>query len=143
MRPYPPLGILYISAYLRAKGFDVDVYDSTWGSKSELYSILDRGPAGWLGVYGNLLTRGNVIAIVERARAAGWRVVLGGPEPINYAEEYLAIGADYVVQGEGELALEQLLQGNSTPNGVVFRDSSGVVVRTPPAALIQNLDSLP
>ena len=33
MRPYPPLGILYLSAYLRAKGFDVDVYDSTWGSK--------------------------------------------------------------------------------------------------------------
>jgi len=61
MRPYPPLGILYLSAYLRNKGFDVDVYDSTWGSKSELFSLLERGPAGWLGVYGNLLTRGNVI----------------------------------------------------------------------------------
>ena len=131
MRPYPPLGILYLSAYLRAKGFDVDVYDSTWGSKSELYGILERGPAGWLGVYGNLLTRGNVIEIVERARAAGWRIVLGGPEPANYAEEYLAAGADYVVQGEGELPLEQLLSGNPSPDGTIYRDASGAVVRMP------------
>ena len=33
LRPYPPLGILYISAYLRSRGFDVDVYDSTWGTR--------------------------------------------------------------------------------------------------------------
>jgi anaerobic magnesium-protoporphyrin IX monomethyl ester cyclase len=143
MRPYPPMGILYLSAYLRSKGFEVDVYDSTWGSKSELYDILERGPAGWLGVYGNLLTRGNVIQIVERARAAGWRIVLGGPEPVNYAEEYLAAGADYVVQGEGELALEQLLQGNPSPDGTIFRDASGVVVRAPAGTLIPDLDSLP
>jgi radical SAM superfamily enzyme YgiQ (UPF0313 family) len=143
MRPYPPLGILYLSAYLRGRGFDVDVYDSTWGSKSELYSILDRGPAGWLGIYGNLLTRANVIAIVERARAAGWRVVLGGPEPVNYAEEYLATGADYIVRGEGERALEQLLSGNPAPAGVSFRDASGAVIRTAPGELIPDLDSLP
>jgi radical SAM superfamily enzyme YgiQ (UPF0313 family) len=143
MRPHPPLGILYLSAYLRGKGFDVDVYDSTFGSKSELFGILERGPVGWLGIYGNLLTRGNVIEIVERARGAGWRTVLGGPEPINYAEEYLAVGADYVVQGEGELALEQLLSGNSTPDGVIYREPAGNVVRTPAAVLIPNLDALP
>jgi len=90
-----------------------------------------------------------VIGIVERARAAGWRIVLGGPEPANYAEEYLAVGADYVVQGEGELPLEQLLSGNPAPDGVIYRnssgyrDSSGPVIRTPAAALIPNLDSLP
>ena len=27
-KPYPPLGILYISSHLKAKGFDTAVYDS-------------------------------------------------------------------------------------------------------------------
>lgn len=143
MRPYPPLGILYLSAYLRKKGFDVDLYDSTFGSKEELFGILDRGPAGWLGIYGNLLTRGNVLEIAGRARGAGWRVVLGGPEPSNYAEEYLAAGADYIVNGEGELTMEQLLSGNPAPNGVMYRDCSGAIVRMPPSAQIAELDSLP
>jgi len=40
MKPYAPLGILYLSSHLRAKGFDVEVYDSTFGSREELLRIL-------------------------------------------------------------------------------------------------------
>jgi anaerobic magnesium-protoporphyrin IX monomethyl ester cyclase len=144
MRPYPPLGILYISAYLRSRGFDVDVYDSTWGSREELFRILDQGPPAMLGLYANLLTRRNALAIIERARATGWKVIVGGPEPANYADEYLLAGADYVVPGEGELVIEQLLLGDPAPDGVVTRDvSTSSVVRTPAAAQIRDLDSLP
>ena len=70
MKPYPPLGILYLSSHLREKGFEAEVYDSTFGSREELYRLLDEGPAGALGIYGNLMTRGNVLAIAARARAA-------------------------------------------------------------------------
>jgi anaerobic magnesium-protoporphyrin IX monomethyl ester cyclase len=144
LRPYPPLGILYISAYLRSRGFDVDVYDSTWGAREELFRILDAGPPAMLGLYANLLTRRNALAIIERAKASGWKVVIGGPEPANYAEEYLAAGADYVVPGEGELVIERLLAGDPAPDGVVYRDdSTGMVVRTPAAPQIRDLDSLP
>jgi len=143
MRPYPPLGILYICSYLRARGFDVDVYDSTWGTQQELDSILQAGIPGWLGVYGNLLTRRKVIHIVRAARATGWRVVVGGPEPANYAEEFLAAGAEYVIPGEGETVLEGLLSGEAAPPGVILRDKSGATVRTEPAALIRDLDSVP
>ena len=143
MRPYPPLGLLYLSAYLRAKGFEVEVYDSTFGSKQELFSILDRGPGGWLGCYGNLLTRQNVIEIAKRGRAAGWQVVLGGPEPANYAEQYLDSGAGYIVPSEGELTLAKLLAGDPAPPGVIYRDPSGAIVRTPPETLLPDLDCLP
>ena len=30
MKPYPPLGILYICAHLRKKNFKVEVFDSTF-----------------------------------------------------------------------------------------------------------------
>jgi radical SAM superfamily enzyme YgiQ (UPF0313 family) len=143
MKPYPPLGLLYLSSYLRERGFEVEIYDSTFGSKQELFTILDRGPAAWLGIYCNLLTRSNVIEIVQRASAAGWRVVLGGPEPANYAEEYLAAGADYIVASEGEVPLAGLLAGDTAPLGVIYRDGAGGVVRTSPQPLIPDLNTLP
>src|SRR5258708_5358702 len=110
MKPYAPLGLLYLSSHLRAKGFDVEIYDSTFGSKEELFRTLEIERPPVVGIYGNLMTRRNVLAIIAAARANGCRVVLGGPEPANYAEEYLSAGAEAIVSGEGELALEAVLQ---------------------------------
>ena len=38
MKPYAPLGLLYLSSYLRKQGFDVDIYDSTFGSQERICS---------------------------------------------------------------------------------------------------------
>jgi anaerobic magnesium-protoporphyrin IX monomethyl ester cyclase len=149
MKPYPPLGILYLSSHLRAKGFDVEVYDSTFGSREQLWDLLEAGPRGVLGLYVNLMTRPTALAIIERARAAGWLVVLGGPEPVNYADSYLEAGASVIVSGEGEFAIEQLLSTEFDPQrwpgipGIVFRASDGSVVRTGPARLLDDLEAQP
>jgi radical SAM superfamily enzyme YgiQ (UPF0313 family) len=149
MKPYAPLGILYLSSHLRQRDLDVEVYDSTFGSREELFGILESGPPGALGVYGNLLTRGNVLEIVGRARAAGWRVILGGPEPPNYAAEYFAAGAHVIVAGEGETALEDLVRSGMDQSrwpsipGIIFSAENGSIVRTEPARLIQDLDAQP
>jgi radical SAM superfamily enzyme YgiQ (UPF0313 family) len=100
---------------------------------------------------GNLLTRKNVIEIAQRARRAGWIVVLGGPEPANYPREYLEAGAHVIVEGEGEATLEEVLlalrgRGSDALEqvpGLWFRDSGGRIVRTAPRPLIADLDSLP
>jgi anaerobic magnesium-protoporphyrin IX monomethyl ester cyclase len=147
LKPYPPLGILYLSSYLRGKGFAVEIYDSTFGSRAELFGILEQGPPATIGIYANLMTRGNAIEIAARGRAAGWRVIFGGPEPANYADEYLAYG-DVVVCGEGESALEELLASKVDPAawsgiaGLAFR-ADAKVIRTGPTRLIQNLDGQP
>ena len=151
MKPYPPLGLLYISAYLRRAGFDVEIYDSTWGSKAGLYERLAREPGGVLGIYTNLITRANVVAITAEAKRHGWTVVLGGPESANYTEQYLAHGADVVVVGEGEETLAELLPtlASRGPHrlqgiaGTAFRDEHGQVVSNPPRPQIADLDSLP
>jgi anaerobic magnesium-protoporphyrin IX monomethyl ester cyclase len=151
MKPYPPLGLLYISAYLRRADFDVEIYDSTWGSKVELFERLAREPGGVLGIYTNLITRGNVLAITAEAKRHGWTVVLGGPESANYTEQYLAHGADVVVVGEGEETLAELLpalakKGPHRLHGIAgtsFRDEHGQVVSNPQRPQIADLDSLP
>ncbi len=94
MKPYPPLGLLYLSAYLKAHGRDVDVYDSTFGDRQELLQRLDASRPAVVGIYTNLMTRRPVLEIMQAARERGWTVVLGGPEAANYPAEYLDAGAD-------------------------------------------------
>ena len=55
MKPYAPLGLLYLSAYLKREGFAVEVYDSTLRTREALYTRLAGGP-GVLGLYTNLVT---------------------------------------------------------------------------------------
>lgn len=149
MKPYAPLGILSLSSHLRAKGFAVEIYDSTFGSKQDLFSTLDVERPAVVGIYGNLLTRSNVLEIAARAKQAGCLVILGGPEPANYAHEYLQRGVDVIVAGEGEYALERLLAAgtdrvlwNSIP-GLIFLGCDGSLISTGPAQLISDLDAQP
>lgn len=109
MKPYAPLGILYLCSRLRSKGFDVDVYDTTFSSREELFTFPRSEPPSVLGLYANLTTRGNVVEILRVAQEAGWTKVVGGPEPGAYTLEYLREGADFAVSGEGEVTMEELL----------------------------------
>jgi radical SAM superfamily enzyme YgiQ (UPF0313 family) len=151
MKPYPTLGLLYISSYLRRAGFDVEMFDTTFAVRDQLFARLAATPGGVLGLYTNLMTRAAVLAIVTAAKAHRWTVVLGGPEAANYPAEYLDRGADVVVAGEGEATMAELLpalaeRGPHRLHGVagtIFRGEDGQVVTNPERAQIPDLDSLP
>ena len=152
MRPYPPLGLLYVSSHLRARGFDVRVFDSTFRTFDEFRALLARERPPVVGLYCNLMTKRSVLRMAQAARAEGAAVVLGGPEPPHYAEDYLAHGADVVVVGEGERTLEELVprlvahrggRDLADVDGLVYRDAEGCLVRTRPRALIRDLDAQP
>ena len=85
MRPYPTLGLLYLSAYLRRAGFAVDIFDSTFAERGKLFERL-AAERGVLGIYTNLMTRRPVLDIIAVAKRHGWTIVLGGPESANYPE---------------------------------------------------------
>ena len=151
MKPYPPLGILYICSHLRKRGLSAEVFDSTFSSRQELWALLRQGPPSVLGVYANLMTRSNVVEILRVAKELGWRTVVGGPEPGAYVHEYLAAGADVVVIGEGEITLEELvpaLRSQAFDNlhqidGIAFQAPNGSVIRTKPREQIKDIDAQP
>jgi anaerobic magnesium-protoporphyrin IX monomethyl ester cyclase len=151
MKPYPPLGILYICAHLRSKGLSVEVFDSTFSSRQQLFELLQQGPPSVLGIYANLMTRPNVVEILQVAKGAGWKTIVGGPEPSAYIDEYLEAGADVIVIGEGEVTLEELvpvLNSDSVEalqhvKGIAFRAPDRTIVRTPPRDQIRDIDAQP
>ena len=150
-KPYVPLGILYICSHLRGKGFTVEVFDTTFSTTPQLVRHLQTERPAVLGIYANLMTRRKVIEILSKARAAGWKTVVGGPEPGAYIEEYLDAGADVVVIGEGEETLEELLpvlKADSRDRlcavkGIAFREADGQVRRTAERPQIADIDAQP
>ncbi len=151
MKPYAPLGLLYLSSHLKAKGYAVEVFDTTFRTREELSAVLETHSPSVLGIYANLMTRGSVVQIIQKAKAVGWLVVLGGPEPSNYIPEYLQAGADAIVRGEGEITLEEILESHLRGDGETFgriqglaiRGAGGAVQQTAARPLIPNLDAQP
>lgn len=150
MKPYAPLGILYLCSHLRNQGFDVEVFDTTFSNREALFQHLRTETPSVVGIYANLMTRGNVVEILKVAREAGWKTIVGGPEPGAYALEYLQAGADFVVFGEGELTMQDLLEAfraNATDctriPGLACLDANGNMRETPQRTQIADLDGQP
>ena len=151
MRPYPPLGILYISSYLKSQGFNVHVFDSTFRSMDDFKTLVMRERPGVVGIYTNMMTKHNVLTMAAYCKQQGATVILGGPEPPYYAEDYLREGADIIVKGEGELTLAELLShlaqkgmnGLDAIPGIAFLNSDDELVETPPRTFIPDLSAHP
>jgi radical SAM superfamily enzyme YgiQ (UPF0313 family) len=150
MMPYPPLGVLYLSSFLRSRGLAVELHDPTFASLAAFREHLEACRPRVVGLSCNLLTRSSILEMVRWSREAGAAVVLGGPEAGPNAPNYLARGADVVVPGEGEHTLEELvrhirhrgLDDLHRVRGIVF-DAGGELCRTAPRPLISPLSDLP
>src|SRR5262245_52358381 len=68
LKPYPPLGILSLSAWLEANGVANGVFDSTFSSFEKLCHFLEREKPDVLGIYVNLMTKLNVLRVMSFVR---------------------------------------------------------------------------
>jgi anaerobic magnesium-protoporphyrin IX monomethyl ester cyclase len=150
MKPYPPLGILYISSYLKAGGFDVQIFDSTFRSFDEFKLVVETQRPAVVGLYTNLMTKPNILRMITLCKQNGATVILGGPEPPYYAKDYLAHGADIIVKGEGEVTLAELLPNLAKHGTQDMRHIDGIayledrqLVETAPRAQIRDLSANP
>ena len=158
--PYPPLGTLYAASVARRRGYSVALFDSMLArSESDILPQLRTLTPRIVVIYDddfNYLTkmclsrmRQAAFALALHARQAGCTVIVHGSDPADHAEEYLASGANYVVCGEGEQSLGELLDallaGTSDPclvRGIAFLEGDDVV-RTPSRGVMRDLDLYP
>jgi len=167
MQPYPPLGTLYAASYLRQHGYEVALFDAMlaesddeWGEALDQhkpqYAILYEDNFNYLSKMCLLRMREAAFSMIDMAKARGCTVILCGADATDHAEEYLAKGADYVLLGEGEETLVELLGRLTGRNeaefeeilGLAYNDGKpgtedGTIILNPHRPDIKDLDALP
>lgn len=163
MQPYPPLGTLYAASYLRSRGYDVALFDAMLAESEEewaraldaerpCFAVLFEDNFNYLSKMCLLRMRQAAFTMIDMARARGCTVIVCGSDATDHAAEYLARGAQFVLIGEGEQTLGELidrLTGRSDAPldsilGLAFYDSAGDrIVRTPRRPDLRDLDGLP
>lgn len=157
-QPYPPLGTLQAAAVVRKAGFPTSVFDASLCHPEEIEIALQNEQPHFLVIYDdgfNYLTkmcltvmRDAAFKMTHLAKQKGCTVIINSSDSTDHYEKYFDNGVDYVIRGEGEDTLHQLLAGLdhktdvSTIAGLAFR-VDGKTVLTPPKAVLRNLDSLP
>ncbi len=161
-QPYPPLGTMYAASYLRARGYDVGLFDAMlaetedeWAAALDAhqprYAILFEDNFNYLSKMCLLRMRAAAFAMIKLAKARGCVVILCGADATDHAPKYFAEGADYVLVGEGEETLGELmdrLEGRAsgaldTIIGLAWPDGNGGQHRNPRRPDIRDLDALP
>ena len=120
MQPYPPLGTLYAASYIRERGYQVALFDAMLAeSENEWAQALDRVRPRFAVIYEDnfnylskmclLNMREAAFKMLAMARERGCTTIVCGSDATDHAEQYLDRGADYVLIGEGEETLAELL----------------------------------
>jgi anaerobic magnesium-protoporphyrin IX monomethyl ester cyclase len=162
MQPYAPLGSMYAAAELRAHGHDVAFFDAMLASSEDEWghAIARRRPDvavifednfNYLSKMCLLRMRTAALRMLELARDAGCVAIVCGSDATDHPEQYLDHGADFVVVGEGEETLTQLLehvgcaplQDPTELCGLVFRDADSALVSTGRRPNLKDLDAIP
>jgi radical SAM superfamily enzyme YgiQ (UPF0313 family) len=151
MKPYPPLGLLYVSAYLKSKNIDNTVFDTTFSSqKKQLDFILEKQPK-IICIYTNLMTKIEVIRLIKILKTDRFnfpKIVLGGPDVTYNVENYLKAGTDFLVIGEGEettFELYNAIMNNGDVyqvDGIAFLENNQII-QTTARTKFKELDELP
>jgi anaerobic magnesium-protoporphyrin IX monomethyl ester cyclase len=144
---FPPLGLLYLAAYMEREGHQVVVRDLAVRRKrrENEYKQYDI-----VGISTDTTRHRQALRLAEKAKAAGCTVVMGGPHPGYVDEEILSTRkVDFVVRGEGEVTFSELVASLEKRDGALDSIqgisflSKGKLVRTPPRPFVEDLDHLP
>lgn len=153
MRPYPPLGLLYVSAYLEQHNVDHQVFDSTFSTEKEWFDFIKKHQPKVIALYTNLMTKVKILELIEKVKSddtlSKTKILLGGPDITYNWENYLNHGADFLVIGEGEESFLEFLnehngqQDYSSILGLAYKNKNGGVVKNQSRIKIKDVDQLP
>lgn len=157
--PFPPLGTLYAASLLRNEGYDVNLFDTNLRDNPfEIETILTQTKPTYLVIYDdgfNYLTkmcltnmRDACFEMIELGKKHHCKIIVCSSDATDHFEKYINKGAHFVIKGEGEITLLEVINAleneNSVENikGIVYKKNN-TIIQNPSRNVLQNLDELP
>jgi anaerobic magnesium-protoporphyrin IX monomethyl ester cyclase len=151
-----PLNLLYLATAARRADIEVSLFDAMSrfdGNDDIVAEVKDQQP-DFVCIPSITATVPAVLETARRIKEAHptTTVIVGGVHPTFMAQEMLEDAGgniDFIVRGEGEQTLEELLRALSTGTdpatvrGLTFIRDSGELVRTPPRPFLADLEEYP
>jgi anaerobic magnesium-protoporphyrin IX monomethyl ester cyclase len=110
---FPPLGIAYVAAAVRAAGHDVQILDCTFLRRDEAVRKALAAHAKVVGISCLATMMEDSIRFAELLRGRCSLLVAGGPLPTCEPAAFLSL-FDVVVRGEGERTMCEILAAHET-----------------------------
>lgn len=174
--PFLPLSTIYAASHLRNNNYEVSLFDvGLKENPNELKTILENKKPNFLVIYDdgfNYLTkmclttmREACFEMIKMGKKHDCTVIISSSDSTDHSEKYLAKGADFIIYGEGEETLLELIsylntkerrqntegqkqksessiQNLSAINGIIFKEKA-TLRKTKPRKVLNNLDDLP
>lgn len=159
-QPYAPLGTIYAAALMRENGYVVSLFDTMFSKSPEeaILPIKEMQPDFFV-IYDdgfNYLTkmcltnmREAAFRMIKIAKQNGCKVIVSSSDSSDHYAKYLAEGADFVLIGEAEQSLLELINQINSGNenfieipGIAFSQNNSVN-KTTKRKVMTDLDALP
>ena len=157
--PYPPLGTLYAASYLREHGYNVSVFDTNLiDNPLDIKPYLEKKKPNFFVLYDdgfNYLTkmclttmREAAFKMINIAKTMQCSIIVCSSDSTDHYQKYLKAGADYIIQGEGELTLKTLVdtinkdEDPSQIKGLIYT-TKNEIIKNPKRPVLRYLDELP
>lgn len=159
-QPYAPLGTLYAAALMRENGQDISFFDTMFAhSADEIIPEIEKHKPEFFVIYDdgfNYLTkmcltnmREAAFRMIQLAKERGCTVIVSSSDSTDHFEQYLNKGADFILIGEAEMSLLELINSFNQDQkdllqiqGIAYKQNDAVI-KTARRSVIRDLDSLP
>ena len=158
--PYPPLGTIYAASMMRDLDYDVSLLDVGLEKDTNNFQLaLSSEQPNYVVIYDdgfNYLTkmcltnmRAAAFDMIEMSKKKDAVVIVCSSDASDHALKYMEKGADFVIYGEGEITLAELIHQIEAENeitsieGLYRREENGNVIKNKSRKVKKNLDDFP
>lgn len=159
-QPYAPLGTIYAASMIREKGYDVSLFDTMFAhNPEEVIPVIEKYKPEYFVIYDdgfNYLTkmcltnmREAAFKMIRIAKENRCIVLVSSSDSTDRYENYLDEGADFILLGEAEMTLLELVtaldareQEFNQIEGLAYKQNNAII-KTQRRNVMKDLDNLP